>query len=101
MAEHGDQRVKVTFDTIDTAASDITTTATNLRNQLDDLRKYVQPLVASWTGEAATNYQNLQNQWHTSADQLHQILVQIATTLSTVNNNYRTVEKNVADLYIN
>jgi early secretory antigenic target protein ESAT-6 len=100
MAHHGDQRVKVTFDTIDTAASDIITTATHLRDQLDALRQYIHPLVASWSGEAATNYQNLQNQWHTSADQLHQILGQIATTLSTVNHNYVAVEKKVANLYI-
>lgn len=89
----GSDQIKVTFGAIDTAASDTDTIAINLNHQLDDLKNYINPLVASWTGQAAENYQTLQKQWDTSADQLNQVLHQIAAILRAVNQNYSSAEQ--------
>ena len=88
----GDQ-IKVTFGAIDSAASDTDTIATQIDQQLDDLKAYIAPLVASWTGEASTDYQALQTKWDTSAAELNDVLRQIATALRTSNENYNTAEQ--------
>jgi WXG100 family type VII secretion target len=93
------EQIKVSFSAIDTAASDTDTIATNLGQQLDDLKSFISPLVASWTGEAATSYQALQKQWDNSADQLNQILRQIAAALRTSNQNYTTAETANANIW--
>jgi ESAT-6 family protein len=88
----GSDQIKVTFGSIDTAASDTDSIAANLNQQLDDLKGYIRPLVASWAGDAATNYQALQQKWDTSAADLNGVLRQIANTLRTSNQNYSTAE---------
>ncbi|MGH3810217.1 MAG: WXG100 family type VII secretion target [Pseudonocardiaceae bacterium] len=95
----GSDQIKVTFSSIDTAASDTDTIAANLRQQLDDLKNYIRPLVASWTGQASTNYQALQKEWDISADQLNLILHQIAATLRTSSQNYSTAENANANIW--
>lgn len=92
MTSPGDQ-IKVTFGAIDAAASDTDTIAGQIGQQLDDLKAYIAPLVASWTGEASTDYQALQSKWDTSATQLNDVLRQIATTLRTSNENYNSAEQ--------
>lgn len=94
-----DGHIKVTFGPIATAVSDTSTIATQMNQQLDDLKKYLSPLVASWTGQAATNYQALQTQWDTSAANLTQILQQISTTLQTSHDNYNTTETTNAHIW--
>lgn len=98
MPSSSDQ-IKVTFGAIDTAASDAGTIARNLNQQLDDLKGYISPLVASWTGQAATNYQALQKEWDTSAAALTGILHQIAGALRTANENYITAENAIANIW--
>lgn len=88
-----DGRVLVTFGAIDAAASDTDTVSTQIQQQLDDLKGYLGPLVATWTGQASTEYQTLQREWDTSAAELNQVLKQIATTLRTSNENYSGAEQ--------
>jgi early secretory antigenic target protein ESAT-6 len=88
-----DGQILVTFGAIDAAASDTDTIATQIDQQLDDLKTYIAPLVATWTGEASTDYQALQSKWDTSATELNQVLRQIATTLRTSNENYSGAEQ--------
>lgn len=92
-------QIKVTFGAIDTAASDTDSIANNLNQQLDDLKGYISPLVATWTGQAATSYQTLQQQWDTSAAELNDVLRQIATTLRTSNENYGTAETSNTNIW--
>jgi WXG100 family type VII secretion target len=88
-----DGQIKVTFSAIDTAASDTDTIATNINQQLDDLKGYISPLVATWTGQASTDYQALQKEWDTSAAELNQVLRQVAVALRTSNENYSNAEQ--------
>ena len=63
-------QIKVTFEAMDTAASDAESAASKIQGQLEQLKAELAPLVASWTGEAATDYQARQKLWDTSADEL-------------------------------
>jgi WXG100 family type VII secretion target len=88
-----DGEIRVGFGAIDAAASDTDAIATQIAQQLDDLKIYLSPLVATWTGEASTDYQALQSKWDTSAAELNQVLRQIANTLRTSNENYSGAER--------
>ncbi|HVL83618.1 MAG TPA: WXG100 family type VII secretion target [Pseudonocardia sp.] len=85
--------IKVTFGALSTAQGDITTTATSMNSRLDDLRRYLAPMVATWEGEAATMYQARQREWDTAAHELNQVLQQVGVALGTANDNYRQVEQ--------
>lgn len=83
----------VTFGAIDAAASDTDAVAGQIDQQLDDLKSYLAPLVASWTGQAASDYQALQSKWDGSVAELNQILREIAVNLRTANQNYGDAER--------
>jgi WXG100 family type VII secretion target len=83
-----DGQVLVNAGTLDNAASDTDAIAGQIEQQLGDLHGYLAPLVASWTGQAATDWQTLQQQWNTTADDLNAVLRQIATTLRTSAETY-------------
>ena len=87
-----DGRMLVTFGAVENAATDADTVAGHIDRQLDDLRAYLSPLVASWTGEASSDYQALQSKWDTSAADLNAVLRQIATALRTAHANYAQAE---------
>ncbi len=88
-----DGHMLVTFGAIDAAATDTDAIAAHIDNQLDDLKSYLAPLVASWEGQASGDYQALQAKWDTSAAELNQVLRQIATNLRTANQNYGDAER--------
>lgn len=52
---------------LDEGASDAEAAAGRIEQQLGDLRGYLAPLVASWSGEASSDYQALQQRWNTTA----------------------------------
>ena len=83
----------VTFGAIDAAASDTDGVAGQIDQQLDDLKSFLAPLVASWTGQAATDWQALQSKWDSSAAELNQVLREIANNLRTANQNYGDAER--------
>ena len=45
--------IKVTFGALSTAQADVAATAARIRTQLDDLKRYLAPMVATWNGQAA------------------------------------------------
>jgi len=94
-----DERIKVTFGAIDNAATDTDTAANNIYQELQDLQGYISPLVATWTGEASTNYQALQAKWNASATDLISVLHKIAQLLRTANDNYGATEKKNANIW--
>ena len=84
--------VLVTFGAVEAAAADADTVANHIDQQLDDLRTYLGPLVASWTGQASADYQALQSRWDTSAAELNRVLRDIAGALRTAHGNYAQAE---------
>lgn len=85
--------IKVTFSALDAAQGDVSTTASRIRAQLDDLRRYLAPMVATWQGQAAQDYQAKQRQWDTAAADLFAVLAQIGVALGAANDSYQQVER--------
>src|SRR5216684_8043543 len=88
-----DGRMLVTFGAINEAAMDTDSIATQIAQQLSDLHAYVAPLVATWEGQASTEFQALQAKWDTSANDLNQVLRQISQALRTAGDNYLNTER--------
>ena len=81
--------IKVTFGALATAQSDVSGTASRITEQLEDLRRFLAPMVATWQGAAAQDYQVRQKQWDTAAADLTAVLGQIGVALGAANDGYR------------
>ncbi|MHA6624548.1 WXG100 family type VII secretion target [Pseudonocardia sichuanensis] len=85
--------IKVTFGALEAARADVGGTATRISERLEELKRYLAPLVASWEGQAATEYRERQGQWDAAAADLAAVLAQIGVALGTANESYRQVEQ--------
>lgn len=84
--------ILVTFSELESARSSIQATWTNINREMQDLKRYLQPMVDTWTGDASIAYQAHQAKWDRSAADLNQVLNQIAIALGTSNENYQAGE---------
>jgi ESAT-6 family protein len=89
----GDGHIQVTFGAVNEAAMDTDGVASQISQQLSDLKTYLAPLVASWSGEASSDFQALQAKWDNSANDLNQVLRQISQSLRTAGDNYLNTER--------
>jgi WXG100 family type VII secretion target len=89
----GDGHIQVTFGAVNEAAMDTDAIASQIAQQLGDLKTYLAPLVASWSGEASGDFQALQAKWDASADDLNQVLRQISQSLRAAGDNYSNTER--------
>ena len=87
-----DGHVLVTFGAINEAAMDADSIATQIGQQLADLKSYLAPLVATWSGQASSDFQALQAKWDASADDLNQVLRQISQALRVAGEQYQATE---------
>ena len=94
-----DGHMLVTFGAINEAAMDTDSIAAQIAQQLSDLKAYLAPLVASWSGEASADFQALQSKWDQSAEDLNQILRQISQSLRTAGDNYQDTERKNASIW--
>jgi 6 kDa early secretory antigenic target len=94
-----DRPILVTFAAISEAAMDTDSIASQIDQQLSDLKSYIAPLVASWSGEASTEYQALQAKWDASAGDLNQVLRQMAQALRTAGENYQSTERTNSSIW--
>ena len=91
--------IKVTFAALDAAQADVASTARRISGRLDDLRRAVTPLAATWDGQAAEEYQARQKQWDTAAADLARVLVDIGRALGDAEAGYRATENANASLW--
>jgi 6 kDa early secretory antigenic target len=89
----GDGHIQVTFGAVNEAAMDADSIAAQIAQQLGDLKAYLAPLVASWSGGAAGDFQALQAKWDTSANDLNQVLRQMSQALRAAAEQYQATEK--------
>jgi WXG100 family type VII secretion target len=94
-----DGEILVRSTTLESGASDVDAIAARIEQQLGDLGGVVRPLAAAWTGEAATEYQSLQARWDTSAEGLHEVLLQIARVLRIASEAYAEGERTNAAMF--
>jgi WXG100 family type VII secretion target len=92
-------QILVTFGAINEAAMDADSIATQIAQQLSDLKAYVAPLAATWSGEAAGDFQALQAKWDTSANDLNQVLRQISQALRVAGEQYRATENSNSSIW--
>jgi 6 kDa early secretory antigenic target len=85
--------IKVTFGALEAAQADVSAVAGRMTSGLEDLKRFLAPMVATWEGQAATEYQAKQRQWDTAAANLTTVLGQIGVALGTANESYRQVEQ--------
>ncbi|HEU5355052.1 MAG TPA: WXG100 family type VII secretion target [Actinocrinis sp.] len=92
MSDFGQGSVMVTFATIAEAAQNTQRTYQSLEQKLNDLHSFLQPMVASWTGSAAEQYQQKQQQWTQAQNDLGNVLQTIGRVLDETEQAYRTTE---------
>lgn len=89
--------IRVTFAEIDNARRNIGGTQQQIGQQLDDLKRFVAPLVADWTGQAAENYQVQQLESDKAWRDLNQVLAQIGVLVGQAHHNYLQTENAIAN----
>ena len=94
-----DGHILVTFGSVLEAAGDTDAIAGRIEQELGDLKGYLAPLVASWTGVASGDYQALQRKWDAGAADLNAVLRQIAQALRTAHGNYAEAEQQNASIW--
>ena len=85
--------IKVTFAELGAAQSVVAGTAARISGRLEDLKRELAPLVATWEGQAATDYATRQAQWDAAAADLAAVLARIGTALGKADDGYREVEQ--------
>ena len=85
--------IKVTFGAIEAARADVAGTAQRMMSRLEDLERFLAPLVATWEGQAAAEYRIRQQQWDRAAAELTAVLTQVGVALGAANDSYRQVEQ--------
>jgi WXG100 family type VII secretion target len=94
-----DGHMLVTFGAINEAAMDTDAIAGQIAQQLADLKSYLAPLMATWSGQASADFQALQAKWDASAGDLNQVLRQISQSLRTAGDNYMTTERTNSSIW--
>ncbi|GAB3258468.1 hypothetical protein GCM10027425_19930 [Alteromonas gracilis] len=84
------------FPQVEMTHQHLVQTVAQMNQQLEDLKSYLKPMVATWSGEASANYQALQAKWDTSAAELNQTLARIGSALEEGKNNLQAREKSNA-----
>lgn len=75
---------------------DLNTQMATFNTTLDQLRSYLQPLVSTWTGESATAYNALQQQWDTAAADLNSMLGSISLAAGQANDGMQSADRSLA-----
>ncbi|WP_342319046.1 WXG100 family type VII secretion target [Corynebacterium mayonis] len=88
--------IKYGFGQLSGAAQDMESAAANIAGQLNDLKAMLQPMVATWEGDAAEAYNVHQRKWDQAAEDLNTILRTIATTVEEGNSRMQAVNSAAA-----
>ena len=94
-----DGAVQVTFATIQAAADQTGSTNQTIQTLLDDLYSQLQPIIATWSGTAAEGFQYQHQKWTSAAQDLNNVLRDIATVLLESHDSYSQAESAIQDLW--
>jgi WXG100 family type VII secretion target len=84
--------IKVTFGELAGAQQNVARTSQQMTAQLEDLKRFLAPMVATWSGAAADDYNVKQRQWDTAAADLTAVLARIGVAVGHANDGYQQVE---------
>jgi 6 kDa early secretory antigenic target len=91
--------IKVTFSALETARADVASTAARMQSRLEDLKRFLAPLAATWEGAASAEHQARQRQWDTAAADLARVLGEIGVQLGHANDSYQQAERSNTALW--
>ena len=89
--------IKVSFAGLTQGAADIGRSASMIESHLDQLKRDIGKLTATWTGDAATQYQDHQRNWDQAAAALKQVLASIGTAVGQAAQDDSDGERNTAN----
>ena len=84
--------VSVNFGAMQTGVSDIQARYNAIQAKLDDLKAYLEPMRATWTGSAKESYDIKQREWDQSAADLQAILNSIGQALNGAHDDFHAGE---------
>lgn len=91
--------IKYSFGAIQEAAADIRSTSARINTVLEDLKRQLEPMVATWEGDSAEAYQEAQQKWDTAAAELNTILDTIGNTVNEGNDRMSDVNRRAASTW--
>lgn len=92
-------QIKVTFGQLQATQEQVQGTVASVNGLLGDLKSYLAPMVATWTGQAAENYNAKQAQWDQASNDLNEVLAAIGRALGSANEGFQTTENQNASRF--
>ncbi|GGU63437.1 WXG100 family type VII secretion target [Lentzea flava] len=84
--------IKVTFGELVNASSQITSSAKQVEQQLNDLQNEVKRVLATWEGASSGAYNEAQDKWNTAAADLQSVLASIGSATMAAAEAYKQAE---------
>ncbi|HSA51684.1 MAG TPA: WXG100 family type VII secretion target [Yinghuangia sp.] len=91
--------IVVTFDMIHQTAQQIRGINGDIRGRLDELKRQIDAVAATWEGQAAADYQIRQSKWTAAQTELCNLLEQVAATLTQTAELYQQTETSNARMW--
>ncbi|GAB2629911.1 hypothetical protein GCM10027168_71910 [Streptomyces capparidis] len=91
--------LKVTYASLDQAAADIRSAASDLRRQLDDLLGRVQRVAATWEGDTYQAFQATAREWSKRAEHIQTTLNDVATRVQSASGSYSATDKKTSSYF--
>jgi len=88
--------IVVTPEQLQSVSGQLNSGAANVESLLQQLASQVEPLGADWAGAGALRFQELWQDWQTSAGRLHMALTEIAQLMAQAGARYEETDANVA-----
>lgn len=86
-------------ETLMAVSGQVTSTAADIAGTLQNLRGTVSPLQSEWTGQAQAQFQQLWEQWETSARSLNEALDGIARLVGQAGQKYGETDAAIASSF--
>lgn len=88
--------LKVNFSALSTASADITSGAGQIEARLAEMDRSLQPLRASWTGEASASYEASKAKWTAAITDMKALLADIGRAVDSSGQDYQATERSNA-----
>ena len=95
MTSPGDGSIVLSFSALQAGEAAINGNLTKLRARLDQLEGDLQPLVATWSGDAQAAYLIQKKQWEQAAQDLAVMLQSIVIALGNTNTDYTSAQRRI------
>jgi early secretory antigenic target protein ESAT-6 len=88
----GNRDLKVGYEALDGAASDIKSAALAIEDKLTQLEKRMEGRMPEWTGEASASFREARIAWDKAMNDMKDVLNDIGLTVGLSNEEYKRAE---------